>query len=76
MRKGNIEFRWSKINKKHELIKWREQAPDTCFTVAFFIKSKEGYYMETVGNRFFLDHDAWIVGKHALSFLNAVFEGA
>ena len=30
--------------------------------------------METVGDRFFWDHDAWIVGKHAIRFLNAMFD--
>ena len=30
--------------------------------------------METVGDRFFKDHDAWVVGKHAIAFLNAIFD--
>ena len=71
MRKGNIEFRWSEINQLYELVKWQKY---TCFTVAFFLKHKEGYDMETVGDRFFLDHDAWVVGKHAIKFLNDCFD--
>lgn len=72
MKKGNIEFRYSDANKVHELVKW--QGGGTCFVVAFFRKRKEGYNMETVGDRFFSDHDAWIVGKHAIKFLNDVFD--
>jgi hypothetical protein len=29
--------------------------------------------MRTVGDRFFEDKDAWVVGKHAIEFLNAMF---
>jgi len=71
MRKGNIEFRWSDCDKTHELVKWQG---DTCYTVAFFQKHKEGYDMRTVGDRFFQDHDAWIVAKHAIVFLNDCFD--
>jgi len=72
MRKGNIEFRSSDFNKGYELVKWNSQK--NCHVAAFFIKSKEGYDMQTVGDRFFEDHDAWIVGKHALAFLNDIFD--
>jgi hypothetical protein len=41
--------------------------------IAFFDKTKEGWDMRTVGNRFFEDKDAWVVGKHAIEFLNAMF---
>jgi len=30
--------------------------------------------MRTVGDRFFEDKDAWVVGKYALEFLNAIFQ--
>jgi hypothetical protein len=73
MRKGYVEFRYSKGNKSYELIKWFEGG-ETCFFIAFFRRKKEGYDMETVGDRFFQDYDAWLVGKHALAFLNEVFE--
>ena len=72
MKLNNIEFRWSEGNQLHELVKWQESK--TCYTIAFFRKRKEGYDMETVGDRFFEDCDAWIVGKHALAFLNDVFD--
>jgi hypothetical protein len=42
--------------------------------IAFFDKEKECYSMRTVGDRFFEDKDAWVVGKYALEFLNAIFD--
>ena len=79
MRFRNVEFRWSAVNKKYELIKWYKAEVDGCeereycYTLAFFDETKEGYDMRTVGDRFFEDKDAWIVGKHAIEFLNAMF---
>ena len=74
MRFRNIEFRWSTYNKKHELVKWyKVEDRNYCYVVAFFDKDKEGYYdLRTVGDRFFEDKDAWVVGKHAIEFLNAM----
>jgi len=80
MRFRNIEFRWSNWNKKYELVKWNNPTEDsffidpTCYVIAFFDKTKEKYDMRTVSSRFFEDKDAWIVGKHAIEFLNAIFE--
>ena len=76
MRFRDIEFRWSKINKKYELVKWYKAEVDGneereyCYVLAFFDATKDGYDMRTVGDRFFQDKDAWIVGKHGLAFLN------
>ena len=39
-----------------------------------FEKGKEGWDMRTVGDRFFEDKDAWVVGKSAMSFLQSTFE--
>ena len=81
MRFRNIEFRWSVVNKKYELIKWYKARVDACeereycYVIAFFDKDKKGYYdLRTVGDRFFEDKDAWVVGKHAIQFLNAMSE--
>lgn len=74
MRFRDIEFRWCKINNKYELVKWNNPPHEnTCYVLAFFDETKEGYDMRTVGNRFFEDKDAFIVGKHAIEFLNAMF---
>jgi hypothetical protein len=80
MRFRNIEFRWSNCNKTYELIRWYKakvdgcEERDYCYVIAFFDKDKEGYDLRTVGDRFFEDKDAWVVGKHAIEFLNAIFE--
>ena len=76
MRFRVVEFRWCKINNKYELVKWMEDPhgfkDPTCYVLAFFDETKEGYDMRTVGDRFFEDKDAWIVGKHAIEFLNDI----
>ena len=73
MRFRNIEFRWSKVNNKYELVKWyTHDSGDSCYVVAFFNKSTEGYDKRTIGTRFFEDKDAWVVGKYGLEFLNAI----
>ena len=84
MRFRNIEFRWSETNKKYELVKWymghqiketgTYEIKDYCCVVAFFDKDKEGYDMRTISSRFFEDKDAWVVGKYAIEFLNAIFQ--
>ena len=76
MRFRDVEFRWSKCNNKYELVKWYKDSNDKelCYVVAFFDETKEGYDLRTVGDRFFEDKDAWIVGKHALAFLNDMLE--
>jgi hypothetical protein len=77
MRFRDIEFRWSKCNNKYELVKWYQSngsGQENCYTIAFFDKTKEGYDMRTIGNRFFEHKEAWVVGKYALEFLNAIFQ--
>jgi hypothetical protein len=76
MRFRNIEFRWSNCNNKYELVNWYKDCnqKEFCCVVAFFDKGIEGYDMSTVGDRFFEDKDAWVVGKYGLEFLNAIFE--
>jgi hypothetical protein len=41
--------------------------------IAFFNKGKECYDMETIGDRFFEDKDAFVVAKYGLEFLNAIY---
>ena len=84
MRFRNIEFRWGETNNKYELIQWYKihqieetgtyEQKEHCCVIAFFDKTKEGYDMRTIGNRFFEDKDDWVVGKYGLEFLNAIFE--
>ena len=78
MRFRNIEFRWNTYNKKHELVRWykaeKAEERNYCYVVAFFDKTNSGWDMRTVGDRFFEDKDAWVVGKYGLEFLNEIFE--
>jgi hypothetical protein len=77
MRFRNIEFRWSKCNNTYELVKWYQSngsGKENCYVIAFFDKDKECYNMRTIGDRFFEDKDAWVVGKYGLEFLNEIFE--
>jgi len=76
MRFRDIEFRWRNCNNKYELVKWYKDfnQKEFCYVVALFDKNKEGYDMRTIGDRFFEDKDAWVVGKYGLEFLNAIFE--
>jgi hypothetical protein len=75
MRFRNVEFRWCKMNNKYELVRWHEyEGKEYCYVIAFFDKDKECYNMRTIGDRFFEDKDAWVVGKYGLEFLNEVFE--
>jgi len=77
MRFRDIEFRWSKCNNKYELVRWYQSngsEKEYCYVIALFDKDKEGYDMRTIGDRFFEDKDAWVVGKYALGFLNAIFD--
>jgi hypothetical protein len=77
MRFRDIEFRWSKCNNKYELVKWNQRngsVEETCYVIAFFDKGLECYDMRTIGDRFFEDKDAWVVGKYGLEFLNEIFE--
>jgi hypothetical protein len=79
MRFRDTEFRWSKVNNKYELVKWYKAEVDGneereyCYVLAFFDETKEGYDMRILGGRFFEDKDAFIVGKHAIGFLNSMF---
>ena len=76
MRFRNIEFRWNTYNKKHELVRWykaeKAEERNYCYVVAFFDKTNSGWDMRTISSRFFEDKDAWVVGKHAIEFLNSM----
>lgn len=73
MRLNDVEFKWGKLNKKWELVQWESDQAN--FVIAFFERDEEGYEMHAVGDRFFqAGEDAWLVSKHAQSFLNALFE--
>ena len=67
---NDIEFKWSDINKSWELCAW---TGDAKIVIAFFDEDREGYDMQTVGNRFF-EFDAFEAGRIAMTFLEAKFK--
>ena len=57
-REENISFRWSKVNKKFEFLKWREypNSPtgESCIVIAFFdLEIKSEPTIRSVGDRIF-----------------------
>jgi len=79
MRLRQTEFRYSTKNQKHEIVMYHEVSPgqidpETCYTVAQFIRTNEGFDMVTVGGRFFKTRDNFIVAKHAIAFLYDLFD--
>lgn len=83
MKIKDIEFTWSEVNKKYQLVRWYSpngnsffKDPSSC-VIAFFDEHKEGYDLRTVGERFFVnDEDLQqtivVLAKHALRFLNGI----
>lgn len=79
MRQSNIEFKWGAVNKEWELVEYfkRENNKEYCAVIAFFKKDSEGYYMQTVGNRYFNVKDEKalnLVAKTAMYFLTEKFK--
>lgn len=61
MRIGNLEVRnETKIGsdeKYLEIIKWIK--PEQCITIAIFYKDKEGYYLQSIGDRIVMERCDW-----------------
>ena len=90
MRYNNVEFRQSEMPDSHghktdedrpnEIIAWvynEKTDKETCYTICWLKADKEGYYMETVGNRYveYEDMEALNhVTKYAMRTLNTQFE--
>jgi len=76
MRFGNIEARWSPVNKKYEIVEWGiDGKTEHCWVIAFVDIQKEGYDMRTVGERYHKASGmAHVVAKHALAILNELHD--
>ncbi|MBW2675592.1 MAG: hypothetical protein JRD89_19655 [Deltaproteobacteria bacterium] len=78
MRLRKTEFKFSTVNNQHEIVMWNETGfetdSETCYTVASFKRTSEGYDMVTVGDRFFKTEDNFLVAKHAIRFLQELFD--
>ena len=83
MRIGNVEFRNSTTNSGPELIHWnkRESGDEYCYVICSFIPSSEGYFMQTIGDRYAIalfDEDEGervkLMTRYAFQQLNSEFE--
>lgn len=57
----DLEFRWSTVNEKFELVRWRQyekykdgEPSEYCYTIAMWHKTSEGYDARFVGSRPFV----------------------
>jgi len=80
MRYKNVEFRPATENRNAEIVAWNYSESldkETCFTLCWIKADKEGYYIETVGDRYVEYEDMEVlnhVAKYALRSLNVQFE--
>ena len=80
MRYKNVEFRPATENRHAEIVAWNYSESldkETCFTLCWIKADKEGYYIETVGDRYVEYEDMEVlnhVAKYALRSLNVQFE--
>ena len=80
MRYKNVEFRPANADRHAEIVSWRLCEiidKETCITLCWIKADKEGYYIETIGDRYveYEDMEALNhVAKYALRSLNVQFE--
>ena len=75
----NIEFRWSEINQKHELVQWlqTDSAESFCIVIAFFDLGSEGSEIRFIGDRPFTTENSelvWDMLRYGQSIVDAIFE--
>jgi len=74
----NYELRMLENGKDYEMIRWYESIDSYCIAIAFFRRHKEGYDMESVGDRYqnALEYDPNIIKaltRYAFTISNAEF---
>ena len=75
----DIEFRWSDINQKHELIQWSQtiSTEEYCIVIAFFDLGSEGCEIRFIGDRPFITGNSelvWNMLKYGQAIVDAIFE--
>ena len=75
---GNLEFRRNKEGRPAEIIRWAQNGDGTeyCYTLLWYQRGREGFYVEFVGRRPF-DDDAdnlWEIMEYGQAVLDAEFE--
>ena len=80
MRYNDVEFKPATENRHAEVVAWNYSESfekETCITICWLKSNKEGYYMETVGDRYveYEDMEALNhVAKYAMRSLNVQLE--
>lgn len=80
MRYNDVEFKPAIANRHAEVVAWNYSESfekETCITICWLKSNKEGYYMETIGNRYveYEDMEALNhVAKYAMRSLNIQLE--
>lgn len=78
LRKGNLEFRRNKDGRPAEIIRWAQNGDGTeyCYTLLWWKRGKEDFYVEFVGRRPFDDDSdsLWEMMEYGQEVLDAEFK--
>jgi hypothetical protein len=78
LRKGNLEFRRNKEDRQSEIVRWSKNGDGTeyCYTLLWYQRDEEGYYIEFVGRRPFDDNsdNLWELMEYGQEVLDAGFK--
>ena len=73
---NDIEFKYSELNKKYELVQWikNEEKGEFCIVIAFFNKGSDGCNIEFIGSRPFNSGESktvWSMLKYGQTIVDA-----
>lgn len=78
LRKDNLEFRRNKEDRPAEIVRWAKNGDGTeyCYTLLWYKRDSEGFYVEFVGRRPFDDDSAnlWEIMEYGQEVLDAEFK--
>ena len=77
-RVGNLEFRRNKEGRPAEIVRWAQNGDgvEYCYTLLWYQRGQEDFYIEFVGRRPFDDDsaDLWEIMEYGQAILDAEFE--
>lgn len=78
---GDLEFRWiTESSRNAEIVRWQESEKlgKFCYTLAWWIKDKEGYNLQFIGDRPLASEvdkdDFWALVHYGQKICDAKFE--
>jgi hypothetical protein len=78
LRKGDLEFRRLREERPAEIIRWAKNGDGTeyCYTLLWYKRDSEGFYVEFVGRRPFNDDSEglWELMEYGQDTLDAEFK--